>query len=89
MINKPKIKSKHFFYCSTSTTSAKTAAQMTTTTSSRSPSGTTTWSADGVQYLIGDMVLYDGVEYVCVHPHTSFPGAEPGILTWALWKSVA
>lgn len=59
-----------------------------TTTSSRPASGVTTWSADGVVYETDDTVLYDGIEYVCVHPHTSFPGAEPGILTWALWKAL-
>ena len=68
------------------TTSSSTTAAQSTTSSSRSPLGPTTWSADGVQYQVGDMVFYDGVKYECVHAHTSFPGAEPGILTWALWK---
>ncbi len=52
----------------------------------RSSFGLTTWSSNGVQYKIGDMVFYDGTRYLCVHAHTSFPGAEPSLITWALWQ---
>ncbi|CAF0939544.1 unnamed protein product [Rotaria sordida] len=57
-------------------------------TSSRPPSGSTTWSSNGVQYKTNDIVLYEGKKFQCIADHTSFPGAEPGILTWAWWKSI-
>ncbi|CAF4460647.1 unnamed protein product, partial [Rotaria sp. Silwood2] len=70
-----------------------TTAQVATTarpatTSSRPSSGSTTWSSNGVQYKTGDIVLYEGAKFQCIHDHTSFPGAEPGILTWAWWKPI-
>jgi len=48
--------------------------------------GVTTWSSHGVQYKPGDVVIYNGVSYKCVFPHTSFPGAEPSPVTWAWWQ---
>ncbi|CAF3625173.1 unnamed protein product [Rotaria sp. Silwood1] len=60
----------------------------TTITTTRRPLGLTTWSSDLFDYQIGDEVMYDGVKYRCVAPHRSFPGAEPGVLTWALWEPV-
>jgi len=63
-----------------------TTARPVTTTSSRPSGGSTTWSSNGVQYKIGDIVQYDGIKYRCVHNHTSYPGAEPGIFTWAWWQ---
>ena len=54
----------------------------------RPPLGLTTWSYDFVEYQIGDEVIYDGVKYRCVAPHRSYPGAEPGILTWAWWEPI-
>jgi hypothetical protein len=32
--------------------------------------------------------MYDGIKYRCVAPHRSYPGAEPGILTWAWWQPI-
>ncbi|CAF1402410.1 unnamed protein product [Rotaria sordida] len=60
----------------------------TSTTTTRRPLGLTTWSSDFFEYQIGDEVMYDGIKYRCVAPHRSFPGAEPGILTWAWWEPV-
>ncbi|CAF2795580.1 unnamed protein product [Rotaria sp. Silwood2] len=60
----------------------------TTTTTTRRPLGLTTWSSDFFEYQIGDEVMYDGMKYRCVAPHRSYPGAEPGILTWAWWKPI-
>jgi hypothetical protein len=57
-------------------------------TTSRPSGGSTTWSSNGVQYKVGDEVMYDGVKYRCVHDHTSYPGAEPGIFTWAWWQRI-
>ncbi|CAF0739159.1 unnamed protein product [Rotaria sordida] len=65
-----------------------TPATTTTKTSSRPPSGSTTWSSNGVQYKTNDIVLYEGKKFQCIADHTSFPGAEPGILTWAWWKPI-
>ncbi|CAF4312350.1 unnamed protein product, partial [Rotaria sordida] len=65
-----------------------TPATTTRKTSSRPPSGSTTWSSNGVQYKTNDIVLYQGKRFQCVAGHTSFPGAEPGILTWAWWKPI-
>ncbi|CAF1008607.1 unnamed protein product [Rotaria sp. Silwood1] len=59
-----------------------------TTTNAPPPSGSTTWSSNGVQYKTGDIVLYQGAKFQCIHDHTSFLGAEPGILTWAWWKPI-
>ena len=57
-------------------------------TTQRPPLGLTTWSFDFVEYQIGDEVIYDGVKYRCVAPHRSYPGAEPGVLTWAWWQPI-
>jgi len=57
-------------------------------TTPRPSGGSTTWSSNGVQYKVGNTVLYNGVRFQCVNDHTSFPGAEPGILTWAWWKRI-
>ena len=63
---------------------ATTAAAATTPR----PSGTTTWSANGVLYKVGDVVFYNGERFRCVHDHTSYPGAEPSIFTWAWWQKI-
>ncbi|CAF4194654.1 unnamed protein product, partial [Adineta steineri] len=59
-----------------------------TTSTFRAPLGLTTWSSELFEYQIGDEVMYDDIKYRCVAPHRSFPGAEPGILTWAWWQRV-
>ena len=65
---------------------AATTARPAATTSSKPSGGLTTWSPNGVQYKVGNIVTYDGVQYRCVFDHTSYPGAEPGIFTWAWWQ---
>jgi len=65
-----------------------TTARPVPTTTGRPPSGSTTWSSNGVQYKVGDIVQYDGVTYRCVHDHTSFSGAHPSPVTWAWWQRV-
>lgn len=73
----------------TSTTSTSRPAVTTArATTSRPSGGVTTWSASNVQYKVGDVVMYEGAKYLCVHAHTSFPGAEPSPVTWAWWKRV-
>ncbi|CAF0837106.1 unnamed protein product [Adineta steineri] len=59
-----------------------------TTSTFRAPLGLTTWSSELFEYQIGDEVMYDDIKYRCVAPHRSFPGAEPGVLTWAWWQRV-
>lgn len=75
-------------------TNQPTAAQTTTARPSPSPVQTTsassvssgTWSSSSVQYRVGDVVVYNGVQYRCIFNHTSYSGAEPGIYTWAWWQ---
>ncbi|CAF1289427.1 unnamed protein product [Adineta ricciae] len=75
----------------TGTLSTSTSRPTVTTaqaTTSRPSGGVTTWSASNVQYKTGDIVMYEGTRYLCVHDHTSFPGAEPSPVTWAWWKRI-
>ena len=65
-----------------------TTTRLTDATTSRPSNGMTTWSAAGVSYNAGDIVSYKGVRYQCVYNHVSFPGAEPGVLTWAWWQRI-
>ena len=45
------------------------------------------WSGEGVEYAVGAIVSYDGVEYRAVQAHTSQPGwTPPGVP--ALWEIV-
>lgn len=46
------------------------------------------WSALLVAYQRGDEVIYNGMKYRCVTSHRSYAGAEPGLLTWALWQKI-
>lgn len=84
---------KNYYFYSASTTAAtttdrpETTAQPSTTTT-RPSGGLTTWSPNGVQYKRGDTVSYEGIRFECVHDHTSYQGAEPGIFTWAWWKRI-
>jgi len=55
-------------------------------TTPRPSGGATTWSSNGVQYRVGDQVMYDGIKYRCVYDHVSYPGAHPSEITWALWQ---
>jgi len=48
-------------------------------------SGVPEWSGAAVSYAIGDHVLYNGVEYVCLQAHTSQPGWTP-VAVPALWS---
>lgn len=48
------------------------------------PPGVGEW-APGVTYTTGEIVLYQGVEYVCLQGHTSIPGWEPPNVP-ALWQ---
>ena len=74
---------------SRTTSSSRTTTRSTTVTTTTSPpTGGNAWSPNGVQYQIGDVVIYDGVRYKCIYPHTSFLGAQPGPLTWAWWVRV-
>jgi hypothetical protein len=66
--------------------SSESPASSTSTT--RRPLGSTTWSSELYDYQIGDEVIYDGIKYRCRAPHRSYPGAEPGILTWAWWERI-
>jgi hypothetical protein len=75
-----------FYYYSSPSTTRRTNPATAPPAMTRSSFGLTTWSSNGVQYKIGDMVFYDGTRYLCVHAHTSFPGAEPSLITWALWQ---
>ena len=59
-----------------------------TTVTNRPSLGLTTWSSEFFEYQIGDEVMYDGVKYRCVAPHRSYPGAEPGVFTWAWWERI-
>ena len=43
------------------------------------------WQA-GVDYVVGDRVMYDGTEYECLQAHTSQTGWEPPNVP-ALWSS--
>ncbi|WP_231329603.1 M4 family metallopeptidase [Actinomadura graeca] len=47
--------------------------------------GNTSW-AEGKSYNIGDTVVYDGVTYRCLQPHTSQPGWTPPNVP-ALWEA--
>ncbi|UJR14528.1 hypothetical protein I4U23_001524 [Adineta vaga] len=38
--------------------------------------------------LLSDEVMYDGIKFRCIAPHRSYPGAEPGLLTWAWWERI-
>ena len=80
-------------YYSTRATTRTTRQKTTTarpmpTTSSRPSGGVTTWSAKGVSYKVGTVVLYEGEKFQCVADHVSFPGAHPGLLTWAWWQRI-
>lgn len=48
------------------------------------PSAAQAWAA-GVAYTAGTVVVYNGVEYECLQPHTSLAGWEPPFVA-ALWK---
>jgi len=68
-----------------------TTVPTTTTTIMTTPQSTgrlSRWSALLVSYRRGDEVIYNGMRYRCLTPHQSYAGAEPGLLTWALWKKV-
>lgn len=71
-----------------SLSTGESSSSFSSSTTQRPPLGLTTWSFDFVDYQIGDEVIYDGVKYRCVAPHRSYPGAEPGILTWAWWQPI-
>lgn len=63
----------------------------TTTTPPPAPHSTVrlpSWSALLVEYEKGDKVIYNGIKYRCVTPHRSYAGAEPSLLTWALWQRI-
>ncbi|CAF4152216.1 unnamed protein product [Rotaria magnacalcarata] len=62
-----------------------TAMSITTT---HSPVRISSWSALLVAYQKGDDVIYSGMKYRCVTSHRSYAGAEPGLLTWALWRKL-
>jgi hypothetical protein len=47
------------------------------------------WSSLLVAYQKGDVVIYNGMKYRCVTSHRSYAGAEPSLLTWALWQKIA
>jgi len=68
--------------------SSTTTLEQEQSTTSRSSGETTTWSSFGVEYMFDDEVWFEGVKYRCVFPHTSYPGAEPSIYTWALWQRI-
>jgi len=64
------------------------ALSSTTTTTPRSTVRLSLWSALLVPYEKGDEVIYNGMKYRCVTSHQSYSGAEPGLLTWALWQKI-
>ena len=65
-----------------------TPSSSSSTTTQRPLLRLTTWSSELFDYQISDEVMYDGMKYRCVAPHRSFPGAEPGVLTWAWWEPI-
>jgi hypothetical protein len=78
----------HWTWPSFSSQGSLPSTTATTTTTARSSLGLTTWSSDLFEYKTGDEVMYDGVKYRCVSPHRSYPGAEPGVFTWAWWQPI-
>ena len=44
--------------------------------------------AVGVSYTIGELVMYNGVEYQCIQANTSEPGWDPPAVP-ALWEPVS
>jgi hypothetical protein len=65
-----------------------TTTTTTTTTIPHSIVRISLWSALLVSYKKGDEVLYNGMKYRCITPHRSYAGAEPSLLTWALWQRI-
>lgn len=66
----------------TSTSTSTTTSTATTTTATTS--GVPNWAA-GTAYKVGDLVMYNGVKYQCINPHTAIVSWEPsGALS--LWK---
>lgn len=56
------------------------------TESSDNNEGVSDWQA-GVQYSVGDHVMYNGTEYSCLQAHTSQTGWEPSNVP-ALWEAI-
>ncbi|CAF4542593.1 unnamed protein product [Rotaria sp. Silwood2] len=67
---------KHWSVLSTITTTTMTNANLSS------------WSSLLIAYERGDDVIYNGMKYQCVTSHRSYAGAEPGPLTWALWRKI-
>lgn len=53
----------------------------------KKPSEGSEWK-EGVIYVMGDIVTYEGVEYVCIMDHTSQAGWNPSVVP-ALWKPLS
>ncbi|UJR32265.1 hypothetical protein I4U23_019730 [Adineta vaga] len=69
----------------TTTTTRTTTTSITTI---RSLARIPVWSSLLVAYQKGDEVIYNGIKYRCVTSHHSYAGAEPSLLTWALWRKI-
>ncbi|CAM4892243.1 unnamed protein product [Rotaria socialis] len=67
---------------------AATTTQSPAATTARPSGGANTWSPNGIQYKVGDIVSYGGSRFQCVHDHTSFEGAHPSPVTWAWWAAI-
>ncbi|MFF5233536.1 lytic polysaccharide monooxygenase [Dactylosporangium sp. NPDC000521] len=67
------------------TTQPPTPTPTPTPTTQPPPSGT--W-APYTNYVVGNVVTYNGLSYRCVLNHTSLPGWEPGPATATLWQRV-
>lgn len=48
--------------------------------------GPAAWNPNGHAYQVGDIVLFEGIEYECMQAHTSQPGWTPVVVP-ALWTA--
>jgi len=49
------------------------------------PPTTTEWNPESESYVTGDIVTFNGIEYICIQDHTSEQGQEPDVAT-ELWS---